>query len=181
MDPVVPVALEKGAEALGEELGVFGKRVEPGTTSFGTTAATRASVGSSLSSATISGQRVEETTAIAQSEEATNVRQFLEDEICENIYQSCLARVAEMSRNRSISAGAHAEESAQEAREWEAAKDMATEEKEDFKGILEEAKKETQTAAKKLDSADAILHGKAYADSNSVIWQEKNQDFLACD
>ena len=168
------IALKKGAEALGKELGVFGEKAVSGKAPVVATAVAYSPVGSSSSIATISEKRVTETMAITQSEEETNVSKFLEDDICENIYQSCAARVALMSRNRSMAAGVNAEEAAQEAKEWEAAKDMATEVEEDFKSALEEAKKETQTAAKKLASADAILYGKAYADRAFYDWQVKD-------
>ena len=164
MDP----SLEEGAEALGKELGIFGKRTTPSKIAVGTTAATRFPVESGASSAMISGQRASGTTAEEISEgNATNT--FLEKEICDNIYTSCLAKVAEMS----LAERRTAEGMMQEKEEWEAAKDMAIEEEAELKILWERAKGETLAAQKKFDSANAILHGKAYADEAYYNWQVK--------
>src|SRR3990167_9384225 len=165
MDSVVPSAIEKGAEALGEELGVFGKKTAPVQAAIATTAVASSSVGSSSSNAAsvmISGQRVAEMTG-----EENTTNQFLEDEICNNIYQSCLAKVALMSlEDRKTAEGI-----AQEKEEWEAAKDMAAEDKEDCERALAKATKAAAEAQKQFDSANAIVHGKAYADMAYYKWQ----------
>ncbi|HLB33976.1 MAG TPA: hypothetical protein VJK54_07050, partial [Chthoniobacterales bacterium] len=99
MDPVVPTAIEKGAEFLGKELGVFGEKATSGKT----TAVAYSPSGSSSSTATsamVPGQRAVGTTAPVvanETGEENSTNQFLEDEICNNIYQSCLAKVALMS------------------------------------------------------------------------------------
>src|SRR3990167_2750333 len=116
----------KGAEALGEELGVFGKRVTSDKTSVVATAVA-SPVGSSVlsvSSAMVSGQRAVVATAAVISDETgeeNSAAQFLEKEICDNIYLGCLAKVTTMS----LSARASAEGIAQEAKEWAAAEQKA--------------------------------------------------------
>src|SRR3990167_4002358 len=169
MDPVVPTAIEKGAEFLGKELGVFGEKATSGKT----TAVAYSPSGSSSSTATsamVPGQRAVGTTAPVvanETGEENSTNQFLEDEICNNIYQSCLAKVALMSfEDRKTAEGI-----AQEKEEWEAAKDMATEDKERCERALTKATKAAAEAQKQFDSANAIVHGKAYADKAYYKWQ----------
>src|SRR3990167_6290900 len=90
----------KGVEALGEELGVYGKRVTPSKAPVVATAVAYSPVGSSSSSMAVSAQRaVEATVAVAADEtgEENSTAQLLEKEICDNIYLSCLAKVTTMS------------------------------------------------------------------------------------
>ncbi|OHE77362.1 MAG: hypothetical protein A3F67_05345 [Verrucomicrobia bacterium RIFCSPHIGHO2_12_FULL_41_10] len=85
------MALKKGAEALGEELGVFGQRVTSGKAPVVATAVAYSPVGSSSSSMVVSGQRAVEATAVVavdETGEGNTTAQFLEKEICDNIYLS---------------------------------------------------------------------------------------------
>ncbi|HLB33288.1 MAG TPA: hypothetical protein VJK54_03530 [Chthoniobacterales bacterium] len=172
MNPGELENLKAGAEALGEELGVFGGRAAQLKTVVGTTAAAHTLVGNSSSSAAMIGQGgVEITAALTNedSEERADVHKFLEEEICDNIYKACLAKVATMS----LAERQSAEGISQEAKEWTAARHMAAEEEKDFKNAWKKAKNETLAAQKKFDSANAIIHGKAYADEAYYNWQVK--------
>src|SRR3990167_7299762 len=94
MDPAELKNLEKGIEDLKGVFGSSDKTASPSKTAVATTATTCFPVGSSSSSAVVTGQRGVEATATAlteESEEAAGVNKFLEDEICNNIYMSCLA------------------------------------------------------------------------------------------
>lgn len=71
-----------------------------------------------------------------------NPNAYLENEICNNIYTACLARVTDMTLGKiSLPAGSSAKASARA--EWEAAKEMAAEEEEEHKNAWEKAKRET--------------------------------------
>ncbi|HLB34577.1 MAG TPA: hypothetical protein VJK54_10135, partial [Chthoniobacterales bacterium] len=166
-----PSTLEEGAEALGKELGVFGERATPSKVGV---AATRSSVGNSPSNIAVSPQGAVETTGEENAEENGNaINAFLEDEICNNIYMSCLAKVVGMSKSRGFVAAANSEEAAQEAAEWAAAEKKASNDVRKSEKVLEKAKKETLAAEKKLNSATASLHGKAYADEAYYNFQVK--------
>src|SRR3990167_8058004 len=128
-----PSTLEEGAEVLGEELGLFEKKTTSPKTALGTTAATPSSMGNSPSSATISGQGVVNTMG-EEISTGNGLNAFLEEEICNNIYTSCLAKVAEMARNKTVATGNNFEEN--EKIEWEAAKEMAAEEEEEVKNAF---------------------------------------------
>src|SRR3990167_4972522 len=160
--------LEKGAGTLRDELGAFGKKITPSQTPI----AARASAYSSVGRTTISGQRSVEATAVSMIDETgeeNSTTQLLKEEICNNIYLECIAKVATMS----LAKRGTAEGISQEAKEWEAARHMAAEEERDCNNAWEEAKKETLAAQRKFDSANAIIHGKAYADEAYYNWQVK--------
>ena len=160
--------LEKGAGTLRDELGAFGKKITPSQTPI----AARASAYSSVGRTTISGQRSVEATAVSMIDETgeeNSTTQLLKEEICNNIYLECIAKVATMS----LAKRGTAEGISQEAKEWEAARHMAAEEERDCNNAWEEAKKETLAAQRKFDSANAIIHGKAYADEAYYDWQVK--------
>ncbi|HLB32806.1 MAG TPA: hypothetical protein VJK54_01090, partial [Chthoniobacterales bacterium] len=162
----------KGAEALGEELGVFGKRVTSDKTSVVATAVA-SPVGSSVlsvSSAMVSGQRAVVATAAVISDETgeeNSAAQFLEKEICDNIYLGCLAKVTTMS----LSARASAEGIAQEAKEWAAAEQKAKRDVEKSQQALEAATEEKKIIDKEIKMMldDRTFHAgaivtKAYRD-----------------
>ena len=109
--------------------------------------------------------------AVAVSEEDTT-NTYLENEICNNIYTACLVRVADMSLGKIPLIGGSSVEASARA-EWEAAKEMAAEEEEEFKNEWERAKRETLAAQQKLDSANARLHGQLYADEAYYTFQVK--------
>src|SRR3990167_4364578 len=164
----------KGAEALGEELGVFGKRVTSGKTSVVVTAVASpvGSSSSSVASASIVSQRAVETTAAVVADETgeeNSAAQFLEQEICDNIYLGCLAKVATMS----LSARASAEGIAQEAKEWAAAEQKAIRDVEKRKKELTKATKERTVAYKEMESADASFHGRDYVSKASADFKVK--------
>ncbi|HLB33678.1 MAG TPA: hypothetical protein VJK54_05530, partial [Chthoniobacterales bacterium] len=99
MDPAELKNIQEGIEDL---KGVLGSPKKEG---LGVSTTAHSSVGSSSSSAAMSRIRDSEPAAILAYDEtaegnSTNI--YLEDEICNNIYTSCLARVAEMSRSKSI-------------------------------------------------------------------------------
>ena len=94
MDPAELKNIEEGVEGLKGILGSPTKKSVLSKIPASTTTPTHSSVANSSSSTTMSIKNGEE------SLEETNVSQFLEDDIYENIYQSCLAKVVEMSRNR---------------------------------------------------------------------------------
>src|SRR3990167_4640251 len=125
-----PATLEEGEEALGEGLGVFGKKATLSKTPVVATAVAYSPVGSSYYSSSSNasvitpGQRAVDATATVVSDEAgedNSPAQFLEKEICDNIYLGCLAKVTTMS----LSARTSAEGIAQEAKEWAAAEQKA--------------------------------------------------------
>ena len=100
--------------------------------------------------------------------EGSTTAQFLEQEICENIYLACLAKVASMPINIRVSA----EGMEQKAREWEAAKQEAERNVENRKQELEKATQEKNIADKEIRMMldDRTFHGggfvaKAYHDS----------------
>ncbi|HLB33140.1 MAG TPA: hypothetical protein VJK54_02780, partial [Chthoniobacterales bacterium] len=160
--------LEKGTAALRDELGVLGQRITPPQTPIAASASAYSSVGRT----TISGQRAVEATAVSTVDERgeeNSTAQLLKEEICNNIYLECIAKVATMS----LAKRGTAEGISQEAKEWEAARHMAAEEERDCNNAWEEAKKETLAAQRKFDSANAIIHGKAYADEAYYDWQVK--------
>src|SRR3990167_9569042 len=162
----------KGAEALGEELGVFGKRVTSGKTSVVVTAVASpvGSSSSSVASASIVSQRAVETTAAVVADETgeeNSAAQFLEQEICDNIYLGCLAKVTTMS----LSARASAEGIAQEAKEWAAAEQKAKRDVEKSQQALEAATEEKKIIDKEIKMMldDRTFHAgaivtKAYRD-----------------
>ena len=164
----------KGAEALGEELGVFGKRVTSGKTSVVVTAVASpvGSSSSSVASASIVSQRAVETTAAVVADETgeeNSAAQFLEQEICDNIYLGCLAKVTTMS----LSARASAEGIAQEAKEWAAAEQKAQRDVDKRKKELTKATKERTVAYKEMESADASFHGRDYVSKASADFKVK--------
>src|SRR3990167_11255005 len=164
----------KGAEALGEELGVFGKRVTSGKTSVVVTAVASpvGSSSSSVASASIVSQRAVETTAAVVADETgeeNSAAQFLEQEICDNIYLGCLAKVTTMS----LSARASAEGIAQEAKEWAAAEQKAMRDVDKRKKELAKATKERTVAYKEMESADASFHGRDYVSKASADFKVK--------
>ncbi|HLB34412.1 MAG TPA: hypothetical protein VJK54_09300, partial [Chthoniobacterales bacterium] len=166
-----PSTLEEGEEALGEQLGIFGKKAALSKTPVGianTTAAIHSPIGSSSSNIAISGHGAIETT-VEENTERTDVNKFLEQEICNNIYMSCLAKVTMMS----LAERQTAEGISQEMKEWAAAEKKAIRDVSKSKKILEKAARERETAGKKLDSFKASLHGKAYIDEAYYEFQVK--------
>src|SRR3990167_7656068 len=164
----------KGAEALGEELGVFGKRVTSGKTSVVVTAVASpvGSSSSSVASASIVSQRAVETTAAVVADETgeeNSAAQFLEQEICDSIYLGCLAKVTTMS----LSARASAEGIAQEAKECAAAEQKAQRDVDKRKKELTKATKERTVAYKEMESADASFHGRDYVSKASADFKVK--------
>src|SRR3990167_4061523 len=164
----------KGAEALGEELGVFGKRVTSGKTSVVVTAVASpvGSSSSSVASASIVSQRAVETTAAVVADETgeeNSAAQFLEQEICDSIYLGCLAKVTTMS----LSARASAEGIAKEAKEWAAAEQKAMRDVDKRKKELAKATKERTVAYKEMESADASFHGRDYVSKASADFKVK--------
>ncbi|HLB33972.1 MAG TPA: hypothetical protein VJK54_07030, partial [Chthoniobacterales bacterium] len=177
MDPVLPTAIGKRAKALGEELGVFGEKPTPSKVPVVATAVAYSPVGnssSSIASVITPGQRtVAATVAVAvaanEAGEENSTTQFLEQEICDNIYLGCLAKVATMS----LSARASAEGIAQEAREWVAAEQKAIRDVEKRKKELTKATKERTVAYKEMESADASFHGRDYVSKASADFKVK--------
>ncbi|HLB34765.1 MAG TPA: hypothetical protein VJK54_11105, partial [Chthoniobacterales bacterium] len=172
MDPAELKNLEEGIEGLKGVFGSPGKTANSSKTPLGTAATTHSPVGNSSSNAAITGQRGVESTATALTEESgegTGVSKFLEDEICNNIYMSCLAKVATIS----LAERKTAEGISQEMKEWVAAEKKAKRDVEKSKKVLEKATRERETAGKKLDSFKASLHGKAYIDEAYYEFQVK--------
>ncbi|HLB33813.1 MAG TPA: hypothetical protein VJK54_06215, partial [Chthoniobacterales bacterium] len=166
MDPAELKNIEGGIEDLKEVLG------SPGKAGLSVSTAAHSPVGNSSSSAAILEARDSDAAAtltVDETGEGDSTKAYLKNEICDNIYMACLAEVATMS----LAQRKTAEGMIQEKEEWEAAKDMAMEEEAELKIILERAKGETLAAQKKFDSANAILHGKAYADEAYYNWQVK--------
>ncbi|OHE77965.1 MAG: hypothetical protein A3F67_05620 [Verrucomicrobia bacterium RIFCSPHIGHO2_12_FULL_41_10] len=179
MDPMLPVALGKGAETLGEELGVFGKKASPSKPAITVTAVAFTPVessafsSSSAPSAMMSGKSVIEATAVPMRYETTaenSTAQFLEKEICDNIYLSCLAKVAAMSFAERTSVEGILNLS-QEAKEWAAAEQKAKRDVEKSQQALEAATEEKKIVDKEIKMMldDSTFHGgavvtKAYRD-----------------
>lgn len=163
-----PSILEE-AKALEESLGVFGKRITSlDSAAVSTITETLLPVRNS-SSSVITWETNDEDEFF----EENNTSQFLKNEIYNNIYTSCLARVAEMSRNRKITASGNSEEALQEAKEWAAVEKQAIRDVEKSQQILETAQKEKELAEKRSNSTSAILHGKKYADKAYENYQIK--------
>ncbi|HLB34334.1 MAG: hypothetical protein A3F67_04430 [Verrucomicrobia bacterium RIFCSPHIGHO2_12_FULL_41_10] len=167
MDPAELKNIQEGIEDL---KGVVGS---PGKAPISTTAFAHSPCSSS---AAMSGKVGSEAGAALTHDEAAeenSTNTFLEDEICNNIYTSCLAKVAAMSQSRSLIAGGNAEAALQEAKEWDAAEKKAKRDVDKSKRALDKARKEKEAAEKKLDSSKASIHGKAYADEAYYNFQVK--------
>jgi hypothetical protein len=94
--------------------------------------------------------------------EEEEVNKYFENEICNNIYQSCLARVAEMNLGKiPLPMGSSLE--ASKKAEWEAANEMAEIEIADYNKKLGKAKQEIAAAQEKLDAVNLRLHLPDYA------------------
>src|SRR3990167_9420124 len=171
-----PLTLGKGAGTLGEELGDFGKKAAPSKAAITVTAVACSPVRNSAfssSSAMASGQRAVEATAVSVDDSTTeenSTAQFLEKEICDNIYLSCLAKVAAMSFAERTSVEGILNLS-QEAKEWAAAEQKAKRDVEKSQQALEAATEEKKIVDKEIKMMldDSTFHGgavvtKAYRD-----------------
>src|SRR3990167_2519763 len=171
-----PLTLGKGAGTLGEELGVFGKKAAPSKAAITVTAVACSPVRNSAfssSSAMASGQRAVEATAVSVDDSTTeenSTAQFLEKEICDNIYLSCLAKVAAMSFSERTSAEGILGFS-QESKEWAAAEQKAKRDVEKSQQALEAVTEEKKIVDKEIKMMldDRTFHGgdvvtKAYRD-----------------
>ena len=104
------------------------------------------------------------TTPIKSEEEVikeTDCNTYLENEICNNIYMKCLAKVATMSQSRGFSIGGNTAEAVQAEKEWEAVKTMAESAVRKSEKALEKAKAETLAAKEKSDLTLERVHGVA--------------------
>src|SRR3990167_3535838 len=170
MDPAELKNIEEGIEDL---KGVLGS---PAKADLSVSTTVRSPIGNNSSSAAISVLSGSDAGAIQAHDEiaeGNSTNTYLEDEICHNIYTSCLAKVAAMSQSRNLLAGGNAEAGLQEAKEWDAAEKKAKRDVDKSKRALDKARKEKEAAEKKLDSSKASIHGKAYADEAYYNFQVK--------
>src|SRR3990167_9523383 len=153
----------KGVEALGEELGVYGKRVTQSKAPVVATAVAYSPVGSNVfssSSGGIVGQRAVTVTAAVAADEAgeeQSMVQLLEEEACNNIYLACFAKVA----NKALAERMSAEGISQETREWAAAEQEAIRDVNKSQQMLEAATDEKKIADKEIKMMldDRTFHG----------------------
>ncbi|HLB34361.1 MAG: hypothetical protein A3F67_07090 [Verrucomicrobia bacterium RIFCSPHIGHO2_12_FULL_41_10] len=142
--------IKKEVEALDKELGLLEKKTPLSNTSVSVTIARCHPI--EISSATAV---IPEKEAVRIENEGTVTSQFLEDEICDNIYMSCLARVATMS----LAERRTAEGMSQAAKEWDAVEKKAKRDIAKLQRILEKARVETLEAKGKLDLTQPHVHG----------------------
>ncbi|HLB34434.1 MAG TPA: hypothetical protein VJK54_09410, partial [Chthoniobacterales bacterium] len=156
-----PVELKKVQEGIEDLKGLFGS---PKKADLGVSTAAHSPVESGSSRAAMSETRGSEATAILTHDETAggnSTNAFLEDEICNNIYTSCLARVAEMSRSKSIVVNGTSETALQEPKEWAAAEKKAERDVHENEQLLQDAKEELQLAKERLNATQPHLHGEA--------------------
>ncbi len=95
--------------------------------------------------------------AMAEKPSEEDINQSLEDDICNNIYQSCLLRVAEMSLDKKLITGGRFEEGAKEVAEWVAKEKVAIIVKEKCERSLAKAKEETLEAKERRSEAEQAV------------------------
>ena len=159
MDPAELKNIEEGIEGVkgsSGKVGISSKVVD-------TISAIDSPVRSSSSSVTA----LEKTTSgvvvastVDETGEGNTTNAFLEEEICNNIYTSCLAKVAAMSQSRSLVVGGSSEANLQAAGEWKTAEDVAEIDLDQCKSVYDNAKREadeskgsTDYSIKKLEEA----------------------------
>ncbi|HLB32716.1 MAG TPA: hypothetical protein VJK54_00615 [Chthoniobacterales bacterium] len=145
MDPAELKTIQEGIEDL------KGVCESPGKTAVSTTASAHSPSPSSAALLGKSGSDIALTSIPNEVAEENSTNTFLEDEICNNIYTSCLAKVAAMSQNRGLVVGGSSEAALQEAREWEAAKDLAEIDLDQCKSVYDKAKREADESKGSAD------------------------------
>ncbi|HLB33816.1 MAG TPA: hypothetical protein VJK54_06230, partial [Chthoniobacterales bacterium] len=100
----------------------------------------------------------------AEAQEVQSASTYLKKEICNNIYEECVAKVASMSLNRSRFIGGELEEDVQEAKAWAAAETEATFNVEKAERNLEIARRETEEAGKNNPTTSAVHEVKRLAE-----------------
>src|SRR3990167_1270447 len=188
MDPAEVKNMKEGVECLKEVLRSPEKIAIPSKTPIATTSVIYSPVGSvfyssSNASPVVSDQRVIEAIAVSTGDETmggNSTAQFLEQEICDNIYLGCLAKVATMPQAERVRIEGVFGIS-QESKEWAAAEHKAKRDVEKSQQVLEAATEEKKIADKELkmmlDDASSVYGrdniAKAYDDFDIKKLAEK--------